>query len=63
MFNLQESPKYLVARGRDEEAIKVNYRFVGFSESTYLSHVGFTPHRKSEQQGDDFDPRTPPASV
>lgn len=34
VFNLQESPKYLMGRGRDEEAVTVVHRVAAFNGKT-----------------------------
>jgi hypothetical protein len=35
IFNLQESSKYLLAKGRDEEALAVRVLFISFPASYY----------------------------
>jgi hypothetical protein len=38
VFDLQESPKYLIAKGRDQEAIEV--RFLQRNLTMMLNHAG-----------------------
>ena len=40
LFKLQESPKFLVAKGRDEEAIKVDFRMMTSFILPLTTHPG-----------------------